>query len=120
MMIRAAALLAAASLAGCSTTSISEIRDREVQDTAVVPGQSIQQVRDCLVEALGLLRDPIETGPAERRELTFSTPAAGAIFFYVLEPVNGGVKVEARRKNAIANGFNKGRRCYQQAPTTGS
>ncbi|MCD2324993.1 hypothetical protein LQ953_13295 [Sphingomonas sp. IC-56] len=112
-MIRIPALLAVVFLAGCSTTSISEIRTREVQDTAVVQGQTIQQVRDCLVEALGLLRDPIETGPPERRELTFSTPEAGAIFFYVLQPAEGGVKVEARRKNAIANGFNKGRRCYQ-------
>ncbi|MEC9065719.1 MAG: hypothetical protein VX569_00390 [Pseudomonadota bacterium] len=112
--MKRAPLLLAAALAGCTTTSISEIREREVQDTAIVPNTSVQQVRDCLVEALGMLRDPIETGTPERRELTFSTPEAGAIFFYVLQPVEGGVKVEARRKNAIANGFKKGRACYQQ------
>lgn len=114
-MIRYIAALALTALAGCSTTSIEEIRTREVQDRVTVPGKSVQQVRDCLVEAFSRLRKPIETGTPERQELTFSTEEAGAVFFYVLTPTDGGVQVEARRKNAIADGFNKGRRCYMPA-----
>ena len=111
-MIRITAAAALFALAGCATTSIGEIRSREIQDRATVPGQSVQQVRDCLVEALSGLRTPIETGTPDRRELTFKTNEAGAIFFYTLTAVNGGVLVEARRKNALAEGFKNGRRCY--------
>lgn len=113
MKVLASAVVAALTLSGCSTTSISEIRTREVQDNVFVAGKSAQQVRDCLIEALGRERTPLDTGTPERRELTFSTPQAGATFFYVLTPRDNGVQVEARRKNTIADGFDEGRTCYK-------
>lgn len=103
--------LAALSLAGC-VTALDDIRQREVQDDTVT-ARPLTQVRDCLLETLGVGRNPIVLGDNERAEVTFQTAEAGAIFYYVLTAEDAGTRVVARRKNNIANGFNEARECYQ-------
>ncbi len=102
-------------LSGC-VTGLDDIRQREIQDD-VVTAKPSQDVRDCLVSTLAILRTPLETGTDQRKALVFSSPEAGAIFHYVLTAVDEGTRVEARRKNNIADGFNDARRCYQQMPS---
>lgn len=102
--------IAALALAGCVTT-LSDIREREVQDD-IVTARELAEVRDCLLQTVSYGRTPIVTGNADRTEIVIQTGAAGAIFHYVLTATDTGTRVEARRKNNIADGFNAGRTCY--------
>jgi hypothetical protein len=103
-------LIVAFALSGCVTT-LSDIREREVQDD-VVTARALPEVRDCLLQTVSYGRTPIVTGNGDRTEIVFQTGAAGAIFHYVLTATDSGTRVEARRKNNIADGFNAGRACY--------
>ncbi len=103
-------LLAALALPAC-VTSMSDIRDREVQDDLVTK-RALSAVRECLITELSAGRQPFVNGDDARTEITFSTAEAGFIFHYTLTAVNGGTRVQARRKNNMANGFNTGRGCY--------
>lgn len=101
----------AASLAGCVTT-LNDIRGREVQDD-VVTSRTLAHVRDCLLQTLGTVgRTPLAVGDDNRTEVTFSVGPAGVVFHYTLSSVDEGTRVEARRKNNIADGFGAGRSCY--------
>lgn len=103
--------LAAASVAGCVTT-LDDIREREVQDDLVTE-RALPVVRDCLLATLGAVgRTPLTVGDDRRSEVMFSVGPAGVVFHYTLTAVDGGTRVEARRKNNIADGFNSGRACY--------
>lgn len=102
---------AALVLSGCVTT-LSDIRGREVQDD-IVTARDIPTVRDCLLQTFGTVgRTPLAVGDSQRSEVTFSVGPAGVVFHYTLTAVEGGTRVEARRKNNIADGFNQGRACY--------
>ena len=100
----------ALALTAC-VTSISDIRDREVQDD-LVTDLALPAVRECLITELSAGRQPFVNGDDTRTEITFSTEQAGFIFHYTLTAVDGGTRVQARRKNNIADGFNTGRKCY--------
>lgn len=103
-------LLTLLALPGC-VTSMSDIRDREVQDD-IVTERALPAVRECLITELSTGKTPFVNGDDIRTEITFSTEQAGFIFHYTLTAVDGGTRVQARRKNNIANGFNLGRQCY--------
>lgn len=111
MTVRYAIPLAAIGLSAC-TTPMNDIAAREVQDDIVVD-RPLAAVRDCLVSTLADLRTPVETGDDQSKVVAFSSPQAGMIFHFTLTRVDGGTRVQARRKNNIANGFNKARACYQ-------
>lgn len=111
MRCPAIALALLAPLTACATT-MNDIADREVQDD-VVTAQSMSTVRDCLVSTLADLRTPVETGDDTRKVIAFSNQQAGMIFHYTLTRVEGGTRVEARRKNSIADGFNRAGACYR-------
>lgn len=51
-------------------------------------------------------------GNDERAEVMFSVGPAGVVFHYTLTSMGPGTRVQARRKNNIADGFNSGRACY--------
>lgn len=105
-------LITVLSLSACATT-MTDIRDREVQDD-VVTSRSLPDVRECLITKLSAGRQPFVNGDDTRTEITFSTEAAGFIFHYTLTAADGGTRVQARRKNNIANGFARGRECYAE------
>lgn len=111
MKVRYAITLAAIGLSAC-TTPMNDIAAREVQDDVVV-ARPLAAVRDCLVSTLADLRTPVETGDDRSKVVAFSSAQAGMIFHYSLTSVDGGTRVQARRKNSIADGFNKARACYQ-------
>lgn len=102
--------LAALALSGCITT-LDSMTAKPPQDD-LVTARSLREVRDCIVTKLGVMRTPLETGTDQRKELAFSTAEAGVIFHYVLTPEGTGTRVVARRKNAIADGWDAARRCY--------
>lgn len=97
-------------LAAC-VTPLDDIRQREVQDD-ITTARALPAVRDCLLETLGVGRNPIVTGDNSRAEVVFQTADAGAIFHYELTATTTGTRVIARRKNNIANGFDDARACY--------
>lgn len=99
-------------LTGCVTT-LDNIRDREVQDD-IVTSRPLPQVRDCLLAKLGAVgRTPMTLGDERQAEVMFSVGPAGVVFHYTLTAVANGTRVEARRKNNIADGFKSGQLCYQ-------
>ena len=104
-------VIACAALSGC-VTSLNDIKGREVQDD-IVTKQALPAVRDCLLATLGTTgRTPLATGNDQQANVMFSTGETGVIFHYTLTAADGGTRVEARRKNNIADGFNSGRACY--------
>jgi hypothetical protein len=111
--MRLLALLAVAAVISACQTNMEDIRNREIQDDVVV-SRSVQQIRDCLVSKLSSWRTPVETGNDHRKEIAFASEAAGMIFHYTLTATANGTKVEARRKNNIAPGFNSARECYSE------
>lgn len=108
---RRAIVAATALLLTACVTSLDDIRNREVQDD-LVSARSLPSVRDCLLATLGTLRTPVVLGNDQGAELLFSDGAAGVIFHYRLTAAGEGTRVEARRKNNIADGFNAARDCY--------
>src|SRR5690606_3391097 len=99
---------AAVLVSGC-VTSLNDIRNREVQDD-LVTAKSIPEIHDCLLATLGILRTPVTLGDDKRSEVMFSMPAAGVVFHYTLTAVENGTRVQARRKNNIADGFDNARK----------
>ena len=109
--MRSFVIAAVIPLTACMT-SMTDLRTREVQDD-VVTARTLEAVQQCLLTELASMgRQPFVNEVNGSTEVAFSTTDAGVIFHYTLTDAANGTRVQARRKNTIANGFDDARECY--------